>query len=600
MVRIILACCLFMVIAGLAPPAHITVYMIGDSTMADKPLDDNPERGWGQLFPRLFDSTVTVENHAMNGRSTRSFLAENRWQPILDKLRPGDYVIIQFGHNDEKPEKTDRYTPPADYRKNLIRFASETLAKKAHPILCTPIVRRRFDKDGKFYDEHGVYPGIVREVARQLDVPLLDMHRRTQDLLVALGPEKSKELFLWIGPGVYKSLPDGRQDNTHFGDYGAKTMAAIAADLLREQASPLAGHLRHGGTVEVRNPAPFDRPRETVELPWPEIGFSSPSADVGIFESGRQLVSQKIDEDADGVPDKLVFQSGFAAGETKKFDVREAGESAESIAVTDAKYTLPRKDVAWENDRIAFRIYGGPLAGDVLNGLDVWTKRVRYHIIDKWYGGDSLKGKARISYHVDHGEGADLFQVGRSLGAGSSARWREGKLDQAGMFSSYRIIATGPIRAMFSVTYRRDSAAVMEERTYTLDAGMNLNRIDVGYPAGPDSGLETAVGLVKRRGTFPSADTAAGWLALWGPTDEDSTNGFLGTGAVIAPESRCRVFEDSTHQFIAGTAQGGLHFRYYAGAGWTRSGDFRSASDWQEYLSAFARSLRYPLQIEFR
>lgn len=225
-------------------PGHITVYMIGDSTMADKPTEDNPERGWGQMFPQFFDSTVTIENHAMNGRSTRSFLAEDRWRPIVEKLVPGDYVFIQFGHNDEKPEKIDRYTPPEDYRKNLIKFVTETLEKKATPVLCTPIVRRRFDKEGKFYDEHGVYPGIVREVAAQYKVPLLDMHRKTEELLITLGPDSSKKIFLWIEPGEYASLPNGRQDNTHFSAYGATKMAEIAVECMKEQSLDLNDHLK--------------------------------------------------------------------------------------------------------------------------------------------------------------------------------------------------------------------------------------------------------------------------------------------------------------------------------------------------------------------
>ncbi len=212
--------------------------------MADKPVEDNPERGWGQMFQAFFDSTVTVDNRAMNGRSTRSFLAQNRWQPIVEKLNPGDYVFIQFGHNDEKPEKVDRYTPPDDYRRNLIRFVTDAAAKKANPILCTPIVRRRFDKEGKFYDEHGVYPGIVREVAENYHVPLIDMHLKSRQLLVALGPDSSKGIFLWIEPGRYASLPHGRQDNTHFSEYGARRMAEIAVSCIQELNIDLVNRLR--------------------------------------------------------------------------------------------------------------------------------------------------------------------------------------------------------------------------------------------------------------------------------------------------------------------------------------------------------------------
>ncbi len=221
-----------------------TIYMIGDSTMADKPTDDNPERGWGQVFPRFFDSTVAIENHAQNGRSTRSFLRENRWRPIVENIKQGDYVFIQFGHNDEKKEKIERYTPPEDYRNNLIKFVTETLEKKGRPILCTPIVRRRFDKDGKFYDEHGVYPQIVREVAAAYNIPLVDMHRKSEQLVTKLGPENSKLIFLWVKPGIYKTLPEGKEDNTHFSEYGATKMAELAVEGLIELKSELTKHLK--------------------------------------------------------------------------------------------------------------------------------------------------------------------------------------------------------------------------------------------------------------------------------------------------------------------------------------------------------------------
>jgi DNA sulfur modification protein DndE len=227
------------------PTEQITIFMVGDSTMADKAVADNPERGWGQMFPMFFDSTVRIENHAKNGRSTRSFLREDLWSPVVAKLQPGDYVFIQFGHNDEKPEKINRYTPPEDYRANLIKFVTETRERKAHPILCTPVMRRRFDEHGRFYDEHGVYPDVVREVAREYQVPLVDMHRKSERLIVELGPEESKKIFLWIEPGVYKSLPDGKQDNTHFSEYGASQIAALAVEGIKELDLELAERLKH-------------------------------------------------------------------------------------------------------------------------------------------------------------------------------------------------------------------------------------------------------------------------------------------------------------------------------------------------------------------
>src|SRR5918911_1653018 len=144
----------------------ITVYLAGDSTMAEKQPDKRPETGWGEMLQKHFDENkVKIENHAQNGRSTKSFIAEGRWQAIVDKLKPGDYVFIQFGHNDESKDKGERYTPPDEFRKNLIRFVADVRAKKSIPVLLTPIMRRRFDKQGNFHDTHGEYPDIVRSVA---------------------------------------------------------------------------------------------------------------------------------------------------------------------------------------------------------------------------------------------------------------------------------------------------------------------------------------------------------------------------------------------------------------------------------------------------
>ena len=157
---------LLLMFSGIASAqGSITVYLAGDSTMAHKLPEKRPETGWGEALPEFFNGNrVRFENHAQNGRSTRSFIEEKRWQAIVDKLKKGDYVFIQFGHNDESKDKGDRYTPPADYRRNLIRFVDDVREKKAIPVLLTPVMRRRFDKDGNFVDSHGEYPDIVRAI----------------------------------------------------------------------------------------------------------------------------------------------------------------------------------------------------------------------------------------------------------------------------------------------------------------------------------------------------------------------------------------------------------------------------------------------------
>src|SRR6187551_2641916 len=148
-------------------PGRITVYLVGDSTMSNKETKAYPETGWGMPFQYFFDSTVVVDNRAKNGRSTRSFIAENLWQPIVDNLKEGDYVFIQFGHNDESKDKVDRYSSPEDYKKNLIKFITETRAKKANPVLITPVTRRKF-VDGKIQQTHAEYSPLVVEVANTL------------------------------------------------------------------------------------------------------------------------------------------------------------------------------------------------------------------------------------------------------------------------------------------------------------------------------------------------------------------------------------------------------------------------------------------------
>lgn len=239
----------------LAPAAladgTITVFIAGDSTAANKADNKRPETGWGEQLQKHFDEKkVRVDNQAMNGRSTRSFIAEGRWQALVDKVKAGDYVLIQFGHNDESKDKGDRYTPPDDYRHNLERFVAEVRAKKATPVLLTPVMRRRFNKDGTFYDTHGVYPDLVRRVAAEQKVALIDMHRMSGKVLVKYGAEESRKLFLQLKAGENPNYPQGVEDNTHFSPLGADIMAALAVDGFREQKLGLARLLKKTATAK--------------------------------------------------------------------------------------------------------------------------------------------------------------------------------------------------------------------------------------------------------------------------------------------------------------------------------------------------------------
>jgi lysophospholipase L1-like esterase len=220
----------------------VTIHLAGDSTMAPKLAEKRPETGWGEMLQQFFDtSAVRVVNYARNGRSTRTFIEEGRWNEILDSLHAGDYVFIEFGHNDESKDKTDRYTPPQDYRANLTRFVNETRARNATPVLMTPVMRRRFDKDGQVRESHDpAYPEIVRSVAGELNVPLIDMQKKTEQLLALFGPDASPALFLQLPPGDNPNYPEGIQDNTHFSPFGAKIVASLAVEGIRESVTDLA------------------------------------------------------------------------------------------------------------------------------------------------------------------------------------------------------------------------------------------------------------------------------------------------------------------------------------------------------------------------
>ena len=223
---------------------HPTVFLAGDSTMAPKLAKKRPETGWGEALQAKCDPhTLAVYNHARNGRSTRTFIEEGRWQTIVNAAQPGDFVMIQFGHNDASEHKLDRYTPPDQYRNNLRRLVQDVRAIRANPILLTPVMRRRFDERGNFYDTHGRYAHIVREVARTEGVPLVDMHALSGAILLTLGEAQSRELYLILEPGDSENYPEGLDDNTHFSPLGAEMMAKLVVDDLRRQNLPLAALL---------------------------------------------------------------------------------------------------------------------------------------------------------------------------------------------------------------------------------------------------------------------------------------------------------------------------------------------------------------------
>lgn len=241
---------------SLPEPPKIKVYLIGDSTMCLYKGKQLPLTGWGMPFADYFDSGVSIDNCARGGRSTKTFVAENRWRPIADSLKEGDYVMIQFGHNDEAktPQHPERYTPVPDYKNYLVGFINDARKKKANPILITPVSRRSFDKDGKALETHVEYSKAVLEVGEQYHVAVIDLDRKSRELFQQLGLVKTQMLFMDLDTAEHPNYPLGRKDNTHFNETGARMLAQIILNDLKEKKIALADHIVKGNNKPTVNP----------------------------------------------------------------------------------------------------------------------------------------------------------------------------------------------------------------------------------------------------------------------------------------------------------------------------------------------------------
>jgi lysophospholipase L1-like esterase len=221
----------------------IKIFLAGDSTMAIKETRAYPETGWGMPFVYFWDSTVTVVNKAKNGRSTKTFISEGLWKSIVDEAQEGDYVFIQFGHNDESKDKKERYSTPDTFRMNLRRFIQEARDKKAIPVLLTPVSRRKFDSSGTALETHLEYSAYVREVAATEKTLFIDLDKKSRELYQQFGKENSKLLFLQLVPGENPNYPEGKEDNTHFNELGARLIAQIVLAELKTQHIELTNRI---------------------------------------------------------------------------------------------------------------------------------------------------------------------------------------------------------------------------------------------------------------------------------------------------------------------------------------------------------------------
>jgi pectinesterase len=359
-----------------------------------------------------------------------------------------------------------------------------------------------------------------------------------------------------------------------------------------------AGSVLHADSgalrVTVRNELPLARSSETVEIAASSLTALGDLTRVHVFDhdSGREILAQALDLDADGKAESLIFQTDMKPQSVRSFDLR-AGERV--VYRKDDFHVYGRfvreryDDFAWENDRVAHRMYGAaletwqkePLTS---SSVDVWLKRTRRLIVNDWYMVDD--------YHRDTGEGADFYSAGRSRGCGGSGIWRDGKLIVSKNFRDSRVLANGPIRLVFELRYPvwEGVGVRSETKRITLDAGQNFNRFESRYDA--DGDFQYAAGIKKFAATDVRIERAAGWIRAWGPVVGGT--GKFGCAIVLDPAAIADVTEaDGNHLIVAKTPA-----IYYAGTGWDKSGDFADVSDWDRYVEQWAQRVKSPLRVE--
>ena len=372
---------------------------------------------------------------------------------------------------------------------------------------------------------------------------------------------------------------------------GLVTAAALAA-----ATAPASGSL----TVKAVNKLDVARPSQTIELGVQDLaGLGEKDLrKVHVADAaGKALLCQAVDNDGDTNPDQLIFQADFAPRETKTFKVTTGPVRVYKKEDFKAYGRFNRErfdDFVWENDRTAHRMYGKaletwqkePLTSST---VDAWMKRTPRLVVNEWYMVDN--------YHADTGEGADFYSAGPSRGVGGNGLWANGKLAVSKNFVQSRVLAQGPIRVLFELTYEPFDAAgtsVTEVKRVRLDAGQSLNRFESHYKAaGP---LTTAIGIKKADVASKELSAAGGWLATWEPIKKGA-EGHMGGAVIVDPKLYQEQVEDDRNLLLVTKVPESGVAAYWAGTGWDRSGHFADFAAWKTYVDLFAQGARSPIEV---
>ncbi|ACB77538.1 conserved hypothetical protein [Opitutus terrae PB90-1] len=375
-------------------------------------------------------------------------------------------------------------------------------------------------------------------------------------------------------------------------------------------------------TLTVSHDLSIARPAETITVPWSKIAEALPGAllqKIQVTDAAGRVLPYQVTNVAPQAKDpkgvgiaygELIFQHDFAAGEQSATFTVEKIEGVAPVFPSKAfaRYVPERlDDFGWENDKIGHRTYGPALAAPaegsgkevlVTSGLDIWCKRVPYLIVDRWYN------KGHDHYHKDEGEGMDMYNVGPSRGCGGTGVWDGKQLHVSRNYKTWKVIANGPVRAIFELTYdtwMANGVMVSETKRFTVDAGHNLDLIESTFAMTNAKQVTIGIGLNKTptdKGqdpqivTTPTADD--GSLTQW---VTQKSNGDLGTAVVVDKAAFGGFAEDDRNQLVLAKATAGQPLRYLAGAGWSKAGEFTSAQQWNAYVAACAARLRSPVKV---
>jgi hypothetical protein len=376
-------------------------------------------------------------------------------------------------------------------------------------------------------------------------------------------------------------------------------------------------------TIKVSHDLDAARPSETVAIPWLEVNKALPGAllqRLAVKDAAGHLLAYQVtnvepqakDPEDRGVGyGELIFQYDFAKEEQSAvFTVEKSATVSGPFPVKAFARYVPERldDFAWENDKVAHRTYGQALAAPappgsdkevlVTSGVDIWFKRVSYPIVDRWYN------KGHNHYHKDEGEGLDMYGVGRTRGAGGTGLWDGKQLYTSRNYARWKVIANGPIRAVFELTFDAwDAGGVMvsEVKRFTVDAGHYFDQVDSTFSFDGRPGMMAAIGLNRTPAYAPQQPVVealrlqgANAMAQW-VTQKNAGN--FGT-AVIVPEMQAGGYaQDTLNELVLAPVKPGQPLRYYLGAAPSWSGELRDMQDWQRAIEAMARRIRHPIVI---